>query len=169
MSEALAQLQAPLALQGDAPDKGPGETAALDLLLFDSGRVTFALRAKQVEEVIAWRAPAPLPRVGPRVRGILQDRGRIVVIVSVPLAEPAEAPLRIVVCRTARGYLGLPAGKTRCVAAVEVFGELSPDVVVDTSEGKVTFLDVTHLLDAAGGAPQPVAAPREARAAGSGR
>ncbi|WP_433933607.1 chemotaxis protein CheW [Sorangium cellulosum] len=168
MSEASAQLQAPADLHGDAADKGPRETAALDLLLFDLGQVTFALRAQQVEEVIAWRAPAPLPRVGPRVLGILQDRGRVIVIVSA-LAGPAAAPLRIVVCRTPRGYLGLPAGKTRCVPAVQVSGELAPGAVVDTSEGTVTFLDVTHLLDAAEGAPQPVVAQREARAAGSGR
>ncbi|XXX78425.1 chemotaxis protein CheW [Sorangium sp. So ce134] len=163
MSEPLTQVHELLGLRDDAPDKGPREQAAVDLLLFDLGAVTFALRAQQVEEVIAWRTPLPLPRADPRVMGILQDRGRIIVIVSAPptpLAEPAAAPLRIVVCRTQRGYLGLPAGKTRCVAAVKVLGELVPKAVVDTGEGVVTFLDVSHLLDAPEGAPQPSVAPR---------
>ncbi|WP_437624276.1 chemotaxis protein CheW [Sorangium sp. So ce1151] len=169
MSEALEQVQELLDLRADAPDNGPRERAVLDLLLFELGAVTFALRALQVEEVIGWRTPSPLPRADARVMGILQDRGRIIVIVSAPLAGPAAAPLRIVVCRTPRGYLGLPAGKTRCVAAVKVFGELLPKAVVDTSEGVVTFLDVTHLLDASEAAPQQVAAPREDEDAGPGR
>lgn len=169
MSEALNQVHELLDLRHDAPDKGPRERAVLDLLLFELGAVTFALRAQQVAEVIAWRAPLPLPRADPRVMGILQDRGRIIVILSAPLAEPAAAPLRIVVCRTQRGYLGLPAGKTRCVAAVKVFGELVPKAVVDTSEGVVSFLDVTHMLDASEGAPQPSVAPRGDLAAWSGR
>ncbi|WP_437318250.1 chemotaxis protein CheW [Sorangium sp. So ce385] len=169
MSDALTQVHALLDLRDDSPDKGPRERAAVDLLLFELGPVTFALRAQQVEEVIAWRTPLPLPRADPRVMGILQDRGRIIVIVSAPLAEPEAAPLRIVVCRTQRGYLGLPAGKTRCVAAVKVFGELAPKAVVDTSEGVVTFLDVLHLLDASEGAPQPSVAPRDDPSAWLGR
>ncbi|AUX29069.1 MULTISPECIES: chemotaxis protein CheW [Sorangium] len=169
MSDAPTQVHAPLDLHDDAPDEGPRERAAVDLLLFELGAATFALRAQQVEEVIAWRTPLPLPRADPRVMGILQDRGRIIVIVSAPLAEPAAAPLRIVVCRTQRGYLGLPAGKTRCVGAVQVFGELAPKAVVDTREGVVTFLDVIHLLDASEGAPQPSVAPRGDPAAWLGR
>ncbi|WP_437992479.1 chemotaxis protein CheW [Sorangium sp. So ce145] len=160
MSEAMSQVHD---LRDDAPDKGLHERAVVDFLLFDMGAVTFALRARQVEEVIAWRAPLPLPRTDPRVMGILQDRGRIIVIVSPVLAEPAATPLRIVVCRAARGYLGLPAGKTRCVAAVEVFGEPVPNAVVDTSEGAVTFLDVTHLVDASDAAPRPFVTTREAQ------
>ncbi|WP_441288857.1 chemotaxis protein CheW [Sorangium sp. KYC3313] len=160
MSEAISQVHD---LRDDTPDKGPRERAVVDLLLFDMGSVTFALRAQQVEEVIAWRAPLPLPRADPRVMGILQDRGRIIVIASPVLAEPEATPLRIVVCRAARGYLGLPAGKTRCVAAVEVFGEPAPNALVDTSEGAVTFLDAIHLVDASDAAPRPFAATREAQ------
>ncbi|WP_437590959.1 chemotaxis protein CheW [Sorangium sp. So ce1000] len=163
MSEAISQGHDQLDLHDGAADKGPGERTVLDFLLFDMGAVTFALRAQQVEEVIAWRAPLPLPRADPRVMGILQDRGRIIVIVSAALA-PAATPLRIVVCRAARGYLGLPAAKTRCVAAVHVFGEPAPNAVVDTSEGAVTFLDVAHLLDASDGAPRPFVATRRAQA-----
>ena len=85
-------------------------------------------------------------------------------IVSAALGEPAATPLRIVVCRAPRGYLGLPAGKTRCVAAVKVFGEPVANAVVDTSEGAVTFLDATHLVDAFEAAPRPFAATREAQA-----
>lgn len=160
MSEAISQVHD---LRDDAPDKDLRERAVVDFLLFDTGAMTFALRAQQVEEVIAWRAPLPLPRTDPRVLGILQDRGRIIVIVSAALVEPAATPLRIVVCRAARGYLGLPAGKTRCVAAVKVFGEPAPNAVVDTSEGAVTFLDVAHLIDAPDAAPRPFAAAREAQ------
>ncbi len=168
MSDAINRVQDLLDLHDDAPDKGPRERSIADVLLFELGGVTFALRAQQVEEVIAWRAPLPLPRTDPRVMGIIQDRGRIVVIMSAPLADPAVTPLRIVVCRTQRGYLGLPAGKTRCVAAVKVYGELVPKAVVDTSEGVVTFLDVTHLLTTSEAAPQPLLASREDRAAGLG-
>ncbi|WP_437677800.1 chemotaxis protein CheW [Sorangium sp. So ce131] len=164
MSDALNPLEELLDRRGGAEDKGPRARAVVDCLLFDLGGVTFALRAQQVEEVIAWRAPSPLPRTDPRVMGVLQDRGRIVVIVSVPLAEPTAPPRRIVVCRTQRGYLGLPAGNTRCVAAVEVYGELQPSAVVDTSEGAVTFLDVAQLLDAPDGAPRPLGAPRDGHA-----
>ena len=164
MSEAISQVHDPLDLHDDSSDKGLRERAVLDFLLFDLGAATFALRAQQVEEVIAWRDPLPLPRTDPRVMGILQDRGRIIVIVSAALAGPAAAPQRIVVCRAARGYVGLPAAKTRCVAAVEVFGEPVPNAVVDTSEGVVTFLDVARLLDAPDGAPRPSVATREAQA-----
>jgi hypothetical protein len=92
------------------------------------------------------------------VSGIIQDRGRIVVILSDPTGGWSDVPSRIVVCRTQRGYLGLPAGKTRCVGAVKIYGELVPKAVVDTSEGVVTFLDAVHLLASSEGPAQPSAA-----------
>lgn len=155
MSDAREDIHELLELHGDRSDDAPQETAVVDLLIFELGSVTFALKAQQVEEVIAWRDPLPLPRADPRVMGIIQDRGRIVVILSDPTGGSPAAPSRIVVCRTHRGYLGLPAGKTRCVAAVKIYGELVPKAVVDTSEGVVTFLDAVHLLASSEGPAQP--------------
>lgn len=156
--DALEDVRALLDLQGDRSDNAPRERAVVDLLIFELGIVTFALRAQQVEEVIAWRAPLPLPRADPRVMGIIQDRGRIIVILSDPTGGWVDAPSRIVVCRTHRGYVGLPAGKTRCVGAVKIYGELLPKAVVDTSEGVVTFLDAVHFLASSEGPAQPSAA-----------
>lgn len=106
----------------------------------------YALQARQVEDVIPWRTPLPLPRADRRVRGILHDRGRITTILGAsPDCEQAEQ-LRIAICRTNRGYMGLPAGRTRCVNAVDVYGELAHRAVDDSSEGVVTFLDSAQIV-----------------------
>jgi hypothetical protein len=148
VSETFERLQELLDLHGDTPATARRETAVNDFLLFELGSMTFALEAQQVEEVIAWRPPLPLPRADARVMGIIQDRGRIIMILTNPAGGEAATPLRIVVCRTHRGYLGLPAGRTRCVGAVKVYGDLVPKTVVDTSEGVVTFLDSARLVEA---------------------
>ena len=150
--ESREQLQELLGVQDASPLEAGAraERATADWLLFDVGDATFALEAQQVEEVIAWRSPLPLPRADARVMGIIQDRGRIVVVLAPPRGREKETPHRMIICRTHRGYLGLPAGKTRCVASVKLYSELLPNTVMDTSEGVVTFLDSAALVAAAG-------------------
>jgi hypothetical protein len=81
--------------------------------------------------------------------GIIQDRGRIIVVLAKPAAGESGRILRLVVCRTQRGYLGFCADGTRCVASARVYGNLTPDTVLDTSEGVVTFLDPEQIVASA--------------------
>lgn len=146
MSDATGRLHELLDLRDSAPAVAVSEATFSDFLLFELGGVTFALEARHVEEVIGWRRPFPLPRADRRVAGIIQDRGRIVVVLARPEDGDGARALRIIVCRTQRGYLGFCADKTRCVASVKVYGDLVSEAVLDTSEGVVTFLDPGRLV-----------------------
>jgi hypothetical protein len=145
VSESSARLHELLGLNRDLPIVEQRKEIIRDLLLFEYGGATFALAAQQVEEVIAWRPPLPLPRTDARVMGILQDRGRIIAILENRISSVSETPLRVIICRTPRGYLGLPAGRTRCADSIKVYGDLAPNAVIDTSEGLFTFLDPVQL------------------------
>ena len=103
-----------------------------ELLLFELDGVSFGVLARDVSNVITWRPPAPIPQAGPQVLGLVQDAGRIVVVVRHPSASSTAAPTkptRLVICETRHGLVGLPATTARNVenlalARAPVHGEL---------------------------------------------
>ena len=100
---------------------------AADVLLFDYGGDLFAVPAQTVDSVVAWKAPAPVPGNDARVRGVVQDRGRIVVVMAHPTGQarpeaPGE-PKRIVICETPRGHVGVPATTTAAVESLSLPSE----------------------------------------------
>ena len=126
----------------------PGTTTTAvvrDAFLFRYGAQAYAMAAGDVEGVVPWRAPVPLPRADPRVRGVIQDRGRIVVLLAHPTGEPRSeedaAVTRVVICPTAKGYVGLPASTTLRVGQVRFAREPHALATVDCEDGVVTFLE----------------------------
>ena len=59
-----------------------------DVFVFEYASSKYAVSAAQVAGVIPWRRPVPLPRSDPRVRGVIQDRGHIVVVMQQPTGQP---------------------------------------------------------------------------------
>lgn len=118
-----------------------------DLLVFECGGDLYGLPAGCVDGVVTWKLPAPVPGSDRRVRGVLQDRGRIVVLMVHPTGRsdrdaPRDAK-RIVICQTPRGLIGLPATSTRAVGPVELNVEPTPFAVHDSKLGPFTYLDPT--------------------------
>ena len=133
----------------------------LDLLMFEFAGDAYAVRAGCVDGVVPWRAPSPVPGAGTRVRGVVQDRGRIVTVLSHPAGRATTAssdPLRIIVCETPAGLVGLPASATRAVSSAEFATEPVANGVYDLPTGACTFIDPTRLdgiesMDDEGAAP----------------
>jgi chemotaxis signal transduction protein len=116
-----------------------------DLLVFEFGRDRFAVDARRVESVVPWRAPSRIPGTDARVHGVIQDRGRIVVVMAHPAGitpgpNPPEGKL-IVVCNSARGHIGLPASSARAVGNFSLSTEPSKLSVHDSAFGAFTFVD----------------------------
>jgi chemotaxis signal transduction protein len=122
-----------------------------DLLVFEFAGAMYAVDAVHVDDVIPWRTPIPLPRSERHILGVVQDRGRIVVVLASPTASGEEGTggtaTRILVCSTRRGCVGLPASATRAVGPVEMTQVPSPRAVLDTSAGVLTYLDPTKYAD----------------------
>jgi chemotaxis signal transduction protein len=116
-----------------------------DLLVFEFGRDRFAVEARRVESVVPWKPPSRIPGTDSRVHGVIQDRGRIVVVMAHPAGiTPGPNPpdgKRIVVCSTARGHIGLPATTARAVGAFSLRVEPTPLSVHDSPLGAFTYLD----------------------------
>jgi chemotaxis signal transduction protein len=116
-----------------------------DLLIFEFGRDRFAVEARRVESVVPWKAPARIPGTDTRVHGVIQDRGRIVVVMAHPAGITAgpnpPAPKRIVVCNSARGHIGLPATSARAVGGFALASEPTPLSVHDSALGAFTYLE----------------------------
>ncbi|MCB9596743.1 MAG: chemotaxis protein CheW [Sandaracinaceae bacterium] len=125
-------------------------TCERDLLLFEHGGVAYAVPASSVDVVVAWNPPAPLPASVPGFAGVLQDRGRVVAILTSPLARPRAGETeerRIVICSTRRGFIGLPCVRTSDVGPVRLAAAPVPGEVVDSSRGPVVFVDPELLVD----------------------
>lgn len=132
----------------DALATHAARTAAVvqrDLLVFEYGRDRFAVEAQRVESVVPWKAPSRIPGADSRVDGVIQDRGRIVVVMAHPagITPGPNRPegKRIVVCSTARGHIGLPATSARAVGSFSLGVEPTPLSVHDSPLGAFTFLD----------------------------
>ena len=149
------------------PSALAGKTV-LDLLMFEFAGDAYAVRAGCVDGVVPWKAPSPVPGAGTRVRGVVQDRGRIVTVLAHPAGRattPSSDPLRIIVCETPAGLVGLPASATRAVSSAEFAAEPVANGVYDLPSGACTFIDPTR-LDGMDSTDVEVAAP-SARRAGS--
>lgn len=117
-----------------------------DLLVFEFAKERFAVEASRVDGVVPWKTPARVPGADARVRGVIQDRGRIVVLMAHPagLQKPSSPDgKRIVVCSTPRGHIGLPATATNSVGPVELLSEPTPLSIYDSKLGAFTYLDPT--------------------------
>ncbi|MBN1605482.1 MAG: chemotaxis protein CheW [Polyangiaceae bacterium] len=142
------------------PEAGPGvseqqqrQTVVCDLLLFEYGGHSFAVLAECVDSVVPWKAPAVVPGADARVRGVIQDRGRIVVVMAHPTGQQgpggeADAS-RIIICTTPRGHIGLPASVTHNVGPVELTVEPTAYSVHDSPRGPFTFVDPMPYCDRA--------------------
>jgi chemotaxis signal transduction protein len=115
-----------------------------ELLVFEFGQDRFAVDATCVEGVVPWKAPSRIPGADSRVRGVIQDRGRIVVLMAHPAGLQKASTTdgkRIVVCSTPRGHIGLPATATTSVGAVELLTVPTPLSIHDSKLGAFTYLD----------------------------
>ncbi len=111
---------------------------AVELLVFLQGDTLLGVEARHVDSVVPWRTPATLPLSAPSVLGVVQDRGRVVVVRKG--MEGADAR-RIVICITDEGLVGIPATTTRAVGTITVHPKLTFDEPIDTSEGVMTIVD----------------------------
>lgn len=135
------------------PHLGPGELAsssavARDLLVFEFGRDRFAVEARRVESVVPWRTPSRIPGTDARVYGVIQDRGRIVVVMAhpaaiMPTAKPPAGKL-IVVCSSVRGHIGLPATSARAVGNFSLASVPVQLSVHDSPLGAFAYVDPFH-------------------------
>jgi chemotaxis signal transduction protein len=127
-------------------DLAEAETSFVaDVLLFDYEGDLFAVPAETVDSVVAWKAPAPVPGNDGRVRGVVQDRGRIVVVMAHPTGQArpqaSNEPKRIVICETSRGHVGVPATTTAAVESVSLPTEPTPGSVYDSKRGPFLYLN----------------------------
>jgi chemotaxis signal transduction protein len=123
-----------------------------DLLVFEYARSLFAVPASGVEGVVPFRTPVTVPGLDARVQGVIQDRGRIIMVLSHPagrsgVVDFATNATRIVICTTARGLIGLPALATRAVGRVELDAEPSVFGVYESSHGAFTYLEPQALTE----------------------
>jgi chemotaxis signal transduction protein len=121
---------------------------ALDLLMFEYAGDAYAVRASSVDGVVPWKAPSPVPGASPRVRGVIQDRGRIVTVLTHPAGRAAALsvePLRIIVCDTRAGLVGLPATATRAVWSAELAADPVAGAVYDGAKGAYLFIDASRI------------------------
>jgi hypothetical protein len=123
-----------------------------DLLLFEYANALYAVPAVGVEGVVPFRQPVSVPGLDPRVRGVIQDRGRIIMVLAHPagrvgVVESATGATRIVICATARGLIGLPALATRAVGRVELDAEPRVFGVCESSHGPFTYLEPQALTE----------------------
>jgi hypothetical protein len=121
------------------------ETIVRELLIFECGSSRLAVSALLVDSVVAWKRPVTVPGSDSRVRGVIQDRGRVVVIMAHADGGATEAVAgeykRIVICVTPRGLVGLPASGTSSVGSVELSGEPTPGTVYDSPKGPFLYVD----------------------------
>jgi chemotaxis signal transduction protein len=120
-------------------------TIVCDLLLFDYDGDLYAVPATSVDSVVAWKAPAPVPGTDARVLGVVQDRGRIVIVMAHPTGEARPPgtgpPSRIVICETPRGHVGVPAKATTAVEPVSLSSEPTPGSTYDSARGPFLYLE----------------------------
>jgi len=116
-----------------------GAHVELDVLVIEQGSVVLAILSSAVDSVIPWQTPEPLPLCAQDVLGVVQDRGRLVIVQR--FAAGADRPSRLIVCTTTGGLIGVAATATRLVGTIEIQGELQVDVPLQTSSGPLTIID----------------------------
>jgi hypothetical protein len=142
--------------RADAPEEARPEPRFFrDLLLFEFASALYAVPASRAVGVVPFRKPVPVPGVDPRVHGVIQDRGRIIMVLAHPagrvgVVDSATTPTRVVICTTERGLIGLPALATRAVGRVELDAEPSAFGVCTSNHGAFTYLDPEGLTESGG-------------------
>jgi chemotaxis signal transduction protein len=123
--------------------EGANASVVRELLLFEHAGERYALAASAVDAVVPWREPTRVPGAEQRVLGVIQDRGRVVVLLAHPTGQAAShvAGKRIVICGTKRGYVGVPATTTNAVASTELRSEPTALSIHDSRFGPFTFLE----------------------------
>ena len=132
-----------------ADDRREAESSAettifRQLVLFRYGSEVYAVSTSAVDSIVPWRTPVPLPRVSTIVQGVIQERGRIVTVLSHPAgmgSSDGGNAVRTIICATDMGFLGLPATETLRLGAVQLHAEPKPGQVVDSEVGLFTLLD----------------------------
>ncbi len=121
-----------------------------DMLVFELEGDRWAIEARRVDSVVAWRPPAPIPEAGTQLAGVVQDAGRIIAVLNNPLGRPprdrAHSPNRIVVCNTERGLIGLPATSTFGIEALEARGGAGS--TLESPQGPAIILDPNDIARA---------------------
>jgi chemotaxis signal transduction protein len=152
-AEGAEDADALAAFRDDAPNRAEQlrpKGQPFELLTFRFQSNLLAVRAHQVSRVIGWRTPFAVPGGAAAVAGVVQDGGRIIVVLHHPAGialPPKERPARIVVCDTRKGPIGLPAMETRAVGAVIVEGTPAAGDLLETEDGVATFLDVEEIVE----------------------
>ena len=126
-------------------------TVLRDLLIFEYQGDLYGVAAPCVDGVIPWKSPARVPGADGRVKGVIQDRGRIIVLMVHPTGraehDASKQGKRIVICSTPRGKVGLPATTTNSVGPIELLAEPTPFAVHDSKLGPFTYLDPTLYVE----------------------
>ncbi len=145
------------AFKGDEDETSDEGTVAeqQELLIFSLDDVLYGVPAHRVSTVVSWRAPTPIPQGGSRIAGVIQDAGRIIVVLRHP-AGRAESPTgeaaRVVVVETRRGHIGFPAATTKGVENVVAPPTSSLGDVLEGSAGALSFIEPEEVVDALLGA-----------------
>jgi chemotaxis signal transduction protein len=111
-----------------------------ELLVFELDGVGFAVPARRVDAVVAFKPPSPVPDGSPALAGVIQNAGRIIAVLRHPLGAAGgkgETPSRIIVCFTERGLIGLPATHTHGIAPIALDGRET----VETPYGAAVLVD----------------------------
>ncbi len=85
----------------------------------------------------------PIPESPSNALGVVQDRGRLVVVTK-PLVSDAKT-LRLVVCISSAGFVGIPATTTRSVGSITLLSEYVLGEPVMTNDGTITILDIEKI------------------------
>lgn len=136
---------------GDGGEEQQGHE--LELLVFAHGNATYGVPAASVDAVVAWRKPARLPASVSGVAGVVQDRGRIVVVLDTPLGRAGtleDSERRVVICTTNRGLLGLPCKHTDQVGTITFAHEPTTGELVDSTCGPLIFLEPNAIAESLG-------------------
>lgn len=150
MTDLSAFVDEGIAGQGD----GAGAAQSLPVVMFTFDDAGYVLAADRAVAIIPMRPITRLPGAHAGFAGALQDRGRIIALLSHPLAVGGAhaAGTRVIVCQVERGLLGIP------VASLAGLQELHIRVVPEhaeliTHDGQpYTFIDPRVLSEICGGA-----------------
>jgi chemotaxis signal transduction protein len=150
VSDELSEFREPDG-EGSRSDDDAVSRVFRDLLVFEYAGHRYAIPAGCVEGVVPWKSPVAMPQAHARVRGVIQDRGQIVVLMAHPTgrADASEAgqAKRIIICSTPRGKIGLPAFATNTVGSVELMSDPAPFAVHDSKLGPFMYLDPTRYVE----------------------
>jgi len=125
-----------------------GERHMERVLIFEYEDTLFSVDLDSVDSIIEWQSPAPIPRSHPAIRGVIQDKHRIISVLQHPTGRAGtdEDGTRITVCATPFGLVGIPTERTLHLGPIELSSRLVTGVPVESSFGFLLHLDVSNIL-----------------------